>query len=225
LKVRELFVGVAVFAALSGVAGFAAQPALAAGPAGVTSAAQAPAAWTPVPAADRAREGSDLAALNGHVYFSSAGYRIDASEEVLSRVPATVLSQLQGYIARTNADVAAGKLTMRADGAAAGADSAISASSVRLAATAARWRGSHGYVESHWYGWKIHVDAYLANKIIGGTWTVAGVSAALGVDAPVAAAIGAAAGVMQLCQDKHNAITFYYIGAFPTGGFACNPFS
>lgn len=178
--------------------------------------------WTPVPSGEYVPDGSPLAPLNGHVFFSASGYMIDAPQDQLNRVPTDKLATLRSYVAKTNADIAAGALKIIANGVGSLSHVASPAPSTEFAPN---WSGSHGYVELHWYGWKIYVDSYLANKIIGGTWTAAGISAMMGVDAPVAAAIGASAGIMQLCQNSKGAITFYYVGVFPTGGFVCNPFS
>jgi hypothetical protein len=170
--------------------------------------------WTLVPVTEYAPEGSSLAPLNGHIYFSVTGYRIDATPDQLDLVPVDVLAQLQAYTEDVNAKIASGDFVMQEDG------TAVTPSPVTAA-----WSGPHGSVTPHWWGYTIKVDAYLANKIIGGTWTVAGIAAALGVSGVVAAAIGAAAGVMQMCQDKHGAITFYWVGPLPGGGPTCNPFS
>lgn len=173
--------------------------------------------WQPVPEAEYISKESSLAALNGYVFFSNAGYKIDAPSDLWDKIPADAAVLLKDYIASTNADVAAGKLTILANGTARFEDAE--------APVTTQWSGPHGSVTPTWYGWRIYVDGYLANKIIGGTWTAAGIAAALGVSATIAAAIGASAGVMQLCQASGGSLTYYYIGTFPTGLFGCNPLS
>lgn len=88
--------------------------------------------------------------------------------------------------------------------------------------------GSHGYLDRAWWGFHLHLDAYAANKVIGGEWLGsggAGLLAAVGassVAAPVSAAILAmAAGGTQLCQHKDNTVDIY---SSPAGApYVCNP--
>lgn len=95
--------------------------------------------------------------------------------------------------------------------------------------------GAHGYVSAHWWGLEIHLDSYLAGKVIAGTATGAGIAALVGLataetavggvaGAVVAAALGVASGATALCQDVNGAVTYYVTPVNPTNP-VCNPFA
>lgn len=96
-----------------------------------------------------------------------------------------------------------------------------------------RVSGRHGYIESHWYGVKIHADSYLVSKIVNGTATAATIAAGIGVvlgetgvgtiaAEVVAAALALISTVGGLCQADSGAANYYWL---LTGGIVCNPFA
>lgn len=181
----------------------------------------ASARWTPQPVSDQAPGDSALAPLNGHVYFSSVGFKIETSADVLALVPEAELARVRSHIQETNEDIAADKLIMMSNGAAVPVADVVQ--------PAKKYSGRHGYIESHWYGWKIHMDGYLANKVIGGTWVAAGAALAAsefgGAPAIFGIALGTAAGALQVCQSSGGSLNVYFLHAIVYNGFVCNPFA
>lgn len=93
-------------------------------------------------------------------------------------------------------------------------------------------KGKHGYIEAHWWGLKIHVDAYLKGKIQSGAATAAAIAAGIGLTSSstgvggvaggiVSAALAGAAGIIGVCSEEDGDVTFYQAA---TGGApVCNP--
>jgi hypothetical protein len=170
-----------------------------------------------------------LHVLNGYVTFSQDGYRIDAPASVLSKVPQGDLDKLNAYINAVNDDIKSGKLVMSDEGVATTAPSmAPAGNAVADAGVAARAR--HGYIKSHWYGIEVGLDSWLTNKVEGGAWTGSGVATLASLlgggrtAGVVAAALGIAAGAIQVCQHKDGWTILYWVGPIGPGGFVCNPF-
>lgn len=161
---------------------------------------------------------SAISPLAAYVTFSSTGYRLNAPESVLQQVPQDQLKAVQSYLADVNAHIAKGDLVMRPDG------TATQAGQLRTTS-------SHGYITVHWWGIEVGLDPWLTNKVEGGAWVGAGVSAlaALLGGGPYAGAVAAvltvAAGAIQVCTHQDGWTYLYWIGALPpAGSFVCNPF-
>jgi hypothetical protein len=164
--------------------------------------------------------------LNGHVYFSSTGFKIDAAQETLDKVPAANLARLTGHIAEVNQNIASGKAAMFSDGE---ARPLPAQSSAPLKGRSLDWNFQHGYITEPWYGYHVHLDSYLANKLIGGVWVGAGAAFAAtelgGAPAIFGIALGTAAGALQVCQASDDSLDVYFLGLVVYNGFVCNPFA
>lgn len=185
---------------------------------------------TPVPSSEAAPDSSPLHVLNGYVTYSQDGYRIDAPASVLAKVPQADLDRLNAYIDAVNSDIKSGKLVMSDEGVATTAPSEVSAGNAAAVSGIAAHPKGHGYIKTHWYGVEVGLDSWLTNKVEGGAWTGSGsatLASLLGggrTAAVVAAALGIAAGAIQVCQHKDGWTILYWIGPIGPGGFVCNPF-
>ncbi|AGS68931.1 hypothetical protein HGI09_49380 [Streptomyces collinus] len=184
---------------------------------------------TPVPSAEAAPSSSPLHVLNGYVTYSQEGYRIDAPASVLANVPQADLDKLNAYIDAVSDDIKSGKLVMSDEGVATTAPSegpvGITGSVAGVAA-----HPKYGYIKTHWYGIEVGLDSWLTNKVEGGAWTGSGaatLASLLGggrTAGIVAAALGIAAGAIQVCQHKDGWTILYWVGTIGPGTFVCNPF-
>ncbi|TXR51548.1 hypothetical protein [Quadrisphaera setariae] len=188
-----------------------------------TSSTLASSSWKAIPKAERLPSSSPLSALNNYIEFSSTGYRITAPQSVLAKVPSLDLATLQKNIAATNAGISQQKQVMTS--------SAVAVDAPPLFESKVTTSGRHGYIKSHWYGYEIHLDAYLANKVIGGLWTGSGGAALIAVAlgggpaaGTVSVALATGAGAVQLCQASDNSVTIYLVtrGVYT---LLCNPLS
>ncbi|MFF4802726.1 hypothetical protein ACFY1U_30665 [Streptomyces sp. NPDC001351] len=187
------------------------------------------ASLAPVPSSEVAPASSPLHVLNGYVSYSEAGYQIDAPASVLAEVPKDDLDKFNAYIDAVNSDIKSGNLVMSGDGVAESAPSEALARKALAVEQAAAHRG-HGYIKTHWYGIEVGLDSWLTNKVEGGAWTGAGIATLasyLGggkTAGIVAAALGIAAGAIQVCQHKDGWTILYFLGPVGPTGFVCNPF-
>ncbi|MFE5039434.1 hypothetical protein [Streptomyces sp. NPDC056683] len=185
---------------------------------------------TPVASTDAAPSSSPLHALNGYVSYSQDGYRIDAPASVLAEVPQADLDKLDAYIDAVNSDIKSGNLVMSAEGVAESAPSEAPARNASAVEQAAAQSKGHGYIKSHWYGVEVGLDSWLTNKVEGGAWTGAGLATLASLlgggrtASLVAAALGTAAGAIQVCQHKDGWTILYWLGSIVPTAFVCNPF-
>ncbi|SFE14635.1 hypothetical protein SAMN04487819_108173 [Actinopolyspora alba] len=155
-----------------------------------------------------------VAVLDPYVIHGGQGAVLDAPEKVLTDIPEEQLHELRTALAKFN--------------------TAEHQPSPEEARTVARgvWRGEHGYIKHHWYGWELGMDSYLCNKVTGGLITAGGVATAVGAgtSGPAAGIIAGAfsilIGMVIACEHDNGWSYIYLIGAppFTPGGVVCNPF-
>lgn len=179
--------------------------------------------WQTVPTSEWLPVDNQLSILNSYIQFSSVGFQIAAPDDVLQKVPATQLDALHATISQINSYVAEKKLTMTANGI---------AIPTRHSKLLSKWSGEHGYIETHWYGLEVHLDAYAASKVINGAWAGSGSAALAAVlgggpwAVPVSAALATGAGVVGLCQASNGSVTVYFLTlTSPLPAAVCNPFA
>ncbi|MFI9649690.1 hypothetical protein ACIHAA_25785 [Streptomyces sp. NPDC052040] len=136
-----------------------------------------------------------MSVLNGYVSYSREGCRIDVPASALTKVPQAEVDKLNTYIDAVNDDIRSGTLVMSGDGV------AVTASSEEHVPSA--FAADEPAVQS----------ATLASLLGGGH-----------VAAVVAAALGTAAGAIQVCQHKDGWTILYWLGSIAPYAFVCNPF-
>ncbi len=142
------------------------------------------------------------------------GIVLDAPEDVLAEIPDEHLAELRTALTKKNTALQ-------------------QASGEDVSIEAAVWRGEHGYIKQHWYGWELGLDSYLAGKVSYGAVGAGGVATAVGasVSGPAAAIIAGAfsifVGMMGMCKREDGWTYIYMLGTppFTPGGVVCNPFA
>lgn len=163
--------------------------------------------------------------LDPFVQASDRGLVLDAPQDVLAEIPEEHIAELRTTLSKVqvSAQTAGGQ-----DG-----EVQLHAAEQRADVTvAATWRGEHGYITQHWYGWEIGMVSYLAGKVSSGAAGASAIAAGVGVaggGAP-AAAISAAltfrSAAVNVCKHENGWSYVYLIGAppFTPGTVVCNPF-
>jgi hypothetical protein len=165
-----------------------------------------------------------LAPLSPYVTISKGGYGLHAPQNVLRRVDPSALAALRAYQSSVKKYFRSGQLSMSADGV------GVVASSGERITPMKTWHGSHGFIETHWYGIEVGLDAYLVSKVSSGAFLgsgIAGLAALLG-GGPYAGAIAAVLAILgaevQFCQHSSGWSYLYWLGSIVPGAFICNPF-
>ncbi len=176
------------------------------------------------PATEDVPSSSPLAPLNGHIFYSAAGFTITASATELGSVEPSALAGLRSEFTLTAAAIAGGRQVMGSGGYA--TTSAATASADRRVSPLWLHRFRHSFIASHWYGYQVGTDAWMTNKLENGFWVadgVAAVAALLGggvLAVAIAAGLTIFAGSLGLCQKTSGWTYSYHVGS----AIFCNPF-
>ncbi|MEV4629774.1 hypothetical protein AB0J90_26265 [Micromonospora sp. NPDC049523] len=196
-----------------------------------TGTAQAATAKTPDVSAvtldaSRFPESKTITALEPYVKATVDGWQLNAPDSVRRSVPQSELTAIEKHIAATNASIAAGAVAMTP----AGTVGPVVRSADGGMQVMARWSGSHGYIETAWYGFKVWFDAYYTDKLQQGLASAGGIAAiitAVGATGGAAAIIGVVALAMipmvGVCKEPGGDVFLYIITLTPTPGVVCNP--
>ena len=163
--------------------------------------------------------------LAPYVATTAAGWSLNAPSSVLNSVPADQLDAIRKHIGETNALIVKGEMVMTPDGI------AVPAVGVRPQLAEKRWKGQHGYIENHWYGWKLHLDSYMVSKLTGalsGSTALALLVQAVGATGPAFPIVVAESAFIiaeiQVCKSEKGDVNVYLVGVPPEYAVACNPF-
>jgi hypothetical protein len=159
---------------------------------------------------------SGVDALAEYVRVTQAGYVLRAPASVLATVDPARLAGLRVYWSQIGRLVDSGQLVQ------------VGNSYVSPGMTGySTWRGSHGYIKTHWYGLEAGIDSYLRGKITGGL-EIAAAAALMGggpYGEPIAIALALESGILSLCAHTNGWSYVYWVGTVPPyGGMVCNPF-
>lgn len=154
--------------------------------------------------------------LDAYVKESDSGISLEAPADILAGLPEEHVNELRVLIAKKNE----------------GAWESSEAEGAQDVTIAATWRGEHGYLKSHWYGWELGMDGYLAGKVLAGVFGVAAVCTAIGVSTKhpaagvIAAAFGLLGAMIMACKHKDGWTYIYLLGMppFTPSTVVCNPF-
>lgn len=188
-------------------------------------------------------EPSDIVkALTPYVKSSAAGWTIEAPASVLATIPSETLVGITAHIEEANQLIREGKLVVQPDGSAVvGRTGSSSPGVLSVSPSESKieeiWRGSHGSVRDHWWGWEFRMDNWAFNQIKNMLHAGAAVGA---VAAAIAAFVGAASApvlaimipvalamiaIWAICE-RPNGSAWYYlwtVSGLPYPG-ACRPF-